>query len=79
MNLLESYLLSNTQIDLLPPLYKYLQAAVIIAGIFVISKFFWMTIYEIKYYKGAGEDYIRYGKNYYKFKIYKYFNYLDKI
>ena len=33
-------------------------------SLFILSKFFWMIIYEYRYYKGAGEDYLKYGKNF---------------
>ena len=42
----------------------------IIAGMYVISKLFWMLIYEVKYYRDAGMDYISYGK---KYVIHKYY------
>jgi hypothetical protein len=35
-------------------------------GIFMISKLFWMCIYEWKY--SAGEEYLQYGKKYIKDK-----------
>lgn len=44
-------------------------------GLFAILKIAWMVIYEIKYYKGAGKDYLYYGKSYYKFQIYKFFKF----
>lgn len=43
----------------------------IIVGLFfyyVHCRLFWMTVYEWKYYKGAGEDYYLYDKEYVKEK-----------
>jgi len=43
-------------------LYDYFQAFFIICGIWVIGKFFWMIVYEIKY--KMGDEYMRFGKEY---------------
>jgi hypothetical protein len=53
---------------------SYFEAFWVTAGIIVIGKLFWMVVYEYKY-KGAGEDYLRYGK---KFVYNKYVSALPK-
>lgn len=37
---------------------------VTITFLYVYVPFTWMIIYEYRYYKGAGEDYLNYGKDY---------------
>lgn len=41
---------------------------VTIVFIYMYIPFTWMCIYEYRYYKGAGEDYLYYGKDYVKEK-----------
>jgi hypothetical protein len=51
--------------NLLLPLqepFRLIQAFFIIAGLWVIGKYFWMTINQIKYGGNAGEDYIHLNK-----------------
>lgn len=48
--------------------YRLFTAFWIIAGLWADSKILWMVIYEIKYYQGAGLDYLDYGKDYVKNK-----------
>jgi len=43
-----------------PSLYNYFQAIMIIAGMYVNAKLFWMVVYEFKY--GTGEEYLIGGK-----------------
>jgi hypothetical protein len=50
--------------------YTIFTAIMIMAGWVIVSKLFWMVIYEIKYYRGAGEDYLYYGKEYTKNKYF---------
>ena len=45
---------------------KLFYAFWIIAGLCLLSKMFWMCIYEFLYYKGAGNDYLQHGKKYVK-------------
>ena len=47
---------------------SYFEALWITLGVFVISKLFWMNVYELRYYNGAGDDYLQYGKKYVKDK-----------
>lgn len=42
---------------------------VTITFLYVYVPLIWMIIYECKYYKGAGEDYLYYGKDYVKNKF----------
>lgn len=60
-------MLEQLGIDLLQPIkqpYKLFEAFLIMCGLWLDSKLFWMIIYEIKYYPNAGLDYFRYGKRY---------------
>lgn len=48
-----------------PLLYsnRYYEAVFITLGIIAIGKLFWMVVYEYRW-RGAGEDYLRYGKKF---------------
>jgi hypothetical protein len=46
----------------IPTLQNIFEAFFIVAGLWALSKLFWMLIYEYRYGKGAGEEYLRYGK-----------------
>lgn len=62
-------------IDLLYPFYnlnKLATSIIIMLGLWAISKLFWMVVYEYRW-KGAGDDYLRYGKEFTKTK------YLQKV
>ena len=48
--------------------YRLIHGFFILCGFWMIGKLIWMVIYEIKYYDGAGEDYLNYGKEYVKKK-----------
>lgn len=53
-------------IDLFYPLKdlnKLFTSIMIMLGLWVISKLFWMVVYEYRW-RGAGEDYLRYGKEF---------------
>jgi len=52
--------------DVLYPLndlHKLSVSIIIMIGLFVIAKMFWMAVYEYRW-EGAGDDYLRYGKKY---------------
>lgn len=62
----------------LPPIYynditlqSIIQINVFIAMLYVLSKLLWMCIYEWKYYRNAGEEYMLYGKEFVKSKFIK--------
>ena len=61
-------------LDLMLPIqepFRIIQAIFIFGGLWVDSKLLWLLIYEIRYYKGAGEDYWYYGKEYVKNKFHE--------
>lgn len=39
--------------------------------LYIFIPFFWMIVYEWRYYKNAGKDYLLYGKEYVKSKFIK--------
>lgn len=45
---------------------RLIHGALILLGLWMIAKLFWMCYYEYKYYRNAGEDYLNYGKEYVK-------------
>jgi hypothetical protein len=47
----------SIKFDLLPSIDKLFTAFFIIMGIWVIAKYFWMVVYEVRY--GLGDEYIR--------------------
>jgi hypothetical protein len=56
-------LLENLLLPLQEP-YRIIESSFIIAGMWLDAKLLWMLIYEIKYYRDAGMDYLDYGKFY---------------
>lgn len=50
----------------MPNLFQFTQALGFTAGFFIIGKLFFMVVYEIRYGKGAGDDYLKFGKDYVK-------------
>ena len=46
----------------------FIHSIIICGGIWVLTKYFWMDVYQFKYGGDAGMDYLRYGKEYCKIK-----------
>lgn len=54
---------------LIPTAESLFRGIMVIAGFCLCAKYIWMIYYEIKYYRDAGMDYIKYGKEYVKKKF----------
>jgi hypothetical protein len=52
----------------IPTIGDILTTITICLGLYAISKFAWMIVYQIKYGGNAGDDYFAYGKEYVKRK-----------
>lgn len=63
--------LPSINICIIPAYENILTAIGICIGLIIVSKLFWMMYYEYRYYNGAGEDYLKFGKNYVKNKFHK--------
>jgi hypothetical protein len=48
----------------IPNLYQFGSAIGLTLGFYFIGKIYYMLRYEQKYYDGAGDDYLRFGKEY---------------
>lgn len=70
MDRIKSHIIKTT---IEQPNYEWLFHSIVITiyFLYVFIPIVWMLIYEIKYYKGAGEDYWYYGKDYVKNKFIK--------
>lgn len=67
INLTEEIIYNNVKtLYILQYPEKLFIAFMIILGLFMISKLFWMCIYQYYFGGNAGEDYLKYGKNYVK-------------
>ena len=52
----------------IPTIESFLTMLAICIGLWLLSKLFWMIVYQIRYGGNAGEDYFNHGKEYVKRK-----------
>ena len=57
LNMMDALLYPLNNLD------KAFTSIMIMLGLFVDAKLFWMVVYEYRW-KGAGDDYLRYGKKF---------------